>query len=300
MTPRPPTDVSVCIVSWNVRDDLLACLNSIYGPESRVSFEVIIVDNASTDDTVAAIKQHYPIVKLITNEENRGFAAGCNQGIQQAGGRYILLLNPDTIVPLNALDELVSFADEHPQAGIIGPQLLYPDGRLQYSCRHFPTVAAALFRHTFLSRLVPGARSVTDYLMSNWDHNETRAVDWVSGACMLLRRELIEDIGLLDDQFFWGSEDVDYCWRAHQAGWQILYTPQPQVIHAVGHSSNKAVIPTIINFHRSMYRLYSKHLAGWFGSRWLVGIGIWLRAALLIGHTLLQRIFSTRRPHQRR
>ena len=295
MSPRQPVDLSICIVSWNVQEDLQACLDSLYQGSHQLSFEVIVVDNASADDTVAVLNQQYPQVCLIASQENRGFAGGCNEGILHAAGRYVLLLNPDTVVPPRALDEIIDFADQHPRAGIVGPTLLFPDGRLQYSCRHFPTVTAAIFRNTFLGRIIPGTRSVTDYLMSGWDHNEVREVDWVSGACMLLRRELIEQIGLLDEQFFWGSEDVDYCWRAHKAGWQVLYTPQPQVIHAVGCSSNKAVIPTIINIHRSMYRLYRKHLARWFGSRWLIWLGVWLRAGLIIGHSYLRGIFAPRR-----
>lgn len=294
MSPIPPVDVSICIVSWNVWEDLQACLDSVYQGGNQVSFEVIVVDNASSDGSAAGLAQQYPQVCLIENQQNRGFAAGCNQGIQQATGCYILLLNPDTVLPPQALQQIVDFADRHPAAGIIGPKLLYPDGRLQYSCRRFPTVTAAIFRNTFLGRIIPHAASGADYLMSDWDHNEVREVDWVSGACMLLRRELTEQIGLLDEQFFWGSEDVDYCWRAHKAGWQVLYTPQPEIIHAVGRSSNKAVIPTIINFHRSMYRLYTKHQAHWFASRWLIWLGVWARAGLLIGHTYLQRIFAPR------
>ncbi len=239
MNQTQPLELSICIVSWNVRDDLLACLDSIYSGAGDLSVEVIVVDNASADDTALATAQRYPQVRVIENEDNRGFAAGCNQGIEQATGRYILLLNPDTLVPPEAPQQMVNFADQHPEAGIIGPKLLYPDGRLQYSCRHFPTITAAIFRNTFFGRVMPRAASVADYLMSDWDHNEVRKVDWVSGACMLLRRELIEQIGLLDEQFFWGSEDVDYCWRAHKAGWQVLYTPQPEIIHAVGRSSNQ-------------------------------------------------------------
>ncbi len=294
MSPTLPVDLSICIVSWNVREDLQTCLDSLYAGGNELSFEVIVVDNASTDDTVAILNQQYPQVYLIVNPENRGFAAGCNQGICEATGRYILLLNPDTVVPPRGLDELRDFADQHPDAGIIGPKLLYHDGRLQYSCRRFPTITAAIFRNTFLGRIIPGTGSVTAYLMADWDHNEVRAVDWISGACMLLRRELVDEIGRLDEQFFWGSEDVDYCWRAHKAGWQVLYAPGPQIIHAVGRSSDKAIIPTVINTHRSMYRLYSKHLARWFGSRWLIWLGVWLRAGLLIAHTVLQRTFTAR------
>lgn len=293
MSPTPPVDLSVCIVSWNVREELQGCLNSLYGG-NRLAFEVIVVDNASTDDTVDVLAEQYPQVRLIQNEQNRGFAAGCNQSVGEGRGRYSLLLNPDTVVPPCGLDELVQFADQYPQTGIVGPKLVYPDGRLQYSCRRFPTITAAMFRNTFLGRLIPNTRSVGDYLMADWAHNEVREVDWVSGACMLLRRELVADIGPLDEQFFWGSEDVDYCWRAHKAGWLVLYVPQPQIIHAVGRSSDKAIIPTIIKFHRSMYRLYRKHRARCFVSRWFIWLGVWLRAGLLIGHTYLQRIIAPR------
>jgi len=194
------------------------------------------------------------------------------------------------VVPPDGLAELVRFADAHPEAGIIGPQLRYPDGRLQYSARRFPTLAAAVFRNTPLGRLFPRVRSVREYLMADWDHAEVREVDWVSGAAMLIRRELYEQIGPLDEEFFWGSEDVDYCWRAHQAGWRVLYTPTPRLIHAVGRSSDQAVARTIIHTHHSMYRLYRKHLAHNPCSRLLVWCGVWLRAALLLLPLWLRRL----------
>ena len=145
------TDLSVCIVSWNVWDELRACLESLYPGENRASFEVIVVDNSSTDATVSQLPQRFPQVKLLANDSNRGFAAASNQAISAGRGRYYFLLNPDTVVPPGGLDELVSFAAAHPQAGVIGPKLLYPDGRLQYSCRRFPTPVAAIFRHTLLN-----------------------------------------------------------------------------------------------------------------------------------------------------
>ena len=165
----------------------------------------------------------------------------------------------------------------------------YPDGRLQYSARHFPTVAAALFRNTWLGRLFPRARWVQAYLMTDWDHSEVREVDWVSGAAMLVRREAHEQIGPLDEGFYWGSEDVDYGWRAHEAGWKVVYTPTPRIVHAVGRSTDQAVRRTIVNTHRSMYRLYCKHVARHQISCPLIWLGVWVRAGLLLLPLWLRR-----------
>jgi GT2 family glycosyltransferase len=282
------TDLSLCLVSWNVWADLRGCLLSLR-QNPGVRLQIIVVDNASADDTVAHLRRDFPEVELIANAENRGFAAASNQALAAAEGRYLLLLNPDTVVPPHGLEELVAFADQRPEAGVVGPQLRYPDGRLQYSARHFPTVTAALFRNTPLSRLFPRARAVQAYLMADWEHNEVREVDWVSGAAMLIRREAYEQIGPLDERFYWGSEDVDYCWRAHQAGWKVLYTPTPRIVHAVGRSSDQAVRRTIVNTHRSMYRLYCKHLAHCPLSCALIWLGVWVRAGLLLLPLWLRR-----------
>ncbi len=285
-------DLSICIVSWNVRDDLMRCLDSLYKDPQAGDWQVIVVDNASQDGTVELLAERYPQVQVIANQNNRGFAAACNQGIMLAASRYVLSLNPDTIVPIGALPELVCFADQNPAAGIIGPKLLNADGSLQHSCRAFPTITAAVFRNTLFGRLLPKRASVRAYLLAEWDHNSVRRVGWVSGACLLVRRELIEQIGYFDESFFWGSEDVDYCWRAHKAGWEVLYTPSPQIRHLVGRSSDQAVLATIIRSHRGMYRLYSKHFARGCLQRALVWCGVWLRAVLLTGGWLLRRMVS--------
>lgn len=287
MTPIPvkgrlPLDcpvLSVIIVSWNVKEDLEKCLNSLR--QNDLALEVIVVDNASTDGTVQMLAERQDVT-VIANEENRGFAAANNQGLAVARGEYLLLLNPDTIVPAGGLQKLVDFAEKHPEAGIIGPRLLNPDGSLQYSCRRFPTIRAAMFRHTILGRLFPHEEATRDYLMQDWDHTQAREVDWVSGAALLIRRAAYDVVGGLDEGFFWGSEDVDYAFRMHQAGWKVLYSPEPAIIHAIGRSTDKAVVPTIIRTHRSMQRLYSKHLARTFLERVLVTVGVWLRAGLLL------------------
>lgn len=285
-----PGDLSVCIVSWNVRGDLAEGLDALYADPVAAAWQVIVADNASDDGTVEMLAGRYPQVEVIANTTNLGFAAGCNQGMRLARGRYVLLLNPDTIVPAGALAQLVIFADQHPDAGIIGPKLLNADGSLQFSARSFPTITAALFRNTILGRLLPKTGSVRAYLLADWDHSTVRNVDWVSGACMLIRRELVEDIGYLDAEFFWGSEDVDYCWRAHKAGWDVLYTPAPAITHVVGRSTDHAVLPTIIRRHQSWQRLYYKHFAHDPLRRALVWMGIWLRAGLLVVSVVLRRV----------
>jgi GT2 family glycosyltransferase len=277
MPEAAPVDVSICVVSWNVWEDLRRCLESLrLSPE--VTQEILVVDNASSDGTPQRLREAFPEVRLIENSTNRGFAAASNQALAAATGRYLWLLNPDTLVPPGGLAEFLAFADQHPEAGIIGPQQRYPDGRLQASVRAFPTIRAALFRGTPLGVLFPRAAPMRDYLMSDWDHESVREVDWVSGAAMLIRRECYEQIGPLDEGFFWSSEDVDYCWRAHEAGWKVLFTPRPAIIHAVGRSRNRVRTRTILRQHRAMYRLYRKHLARSLPLALLVGAAIWLRA----------------------
>jgi hypothetical protein len=182
------------------------------------------------------------------------------------------------------LTELIRFADAHPRAGLIGPKLLNPDGTLQYSCRRFPTLAAGIFRHTPLERFEPKGRFTGDYLMREWDHNTSREVDWLSGACLLARREMIEAIGGLDAGYFMYFEDVDWSYRAHQAGWEVLYTPTPVVLHEVGRSSDRRPKRMIVMHHQSAYRFFSRNSA--FGKnpagRLLLGAGLTARALLTL------------------
>lgn len=289
--------LSIIIVSWNVQGDLRNCLQSLLEGNAEVAAEVIVVDNASVDGTVAMLRSDFPTVHLVANADNRGFAAGNNQGLPLARGQWLLLLNPDTLVPAGGLEALLAFAAQHPEAGVIGPRLLNADGSLQHSCRRFPTIWAALFRHTFLGRLFPRAHWMQEYLMAEWCHDTPREVDWVSGACLLISRQAYTRVGQLDEGFYWGSEDVDYCYRVHQAGYQVLYTPEPAVTHLIGRSTDQVIVPTIIRTHRSMQRLYTKHLArNWF-SRLLVTAGIWVRAGLLITSVWLrQHPLTLRRP----
>lgn len=288
-----PPDVSVCIVSWNVAGDLRACLESVRAQATPPSWEIIVADNASSDDSVAMIREQFPEVRLIENEENLGFAKATNQTLRAAQGRYLMMLNPDTVLEAESLRRLVEVADDHPEAGIVAPRLIYPDGTLQYSCRRFPTISAAVFRNTVLGRIFPRARSAAEYVMADCDHDVQRTVDWVSGACMMIRREAFEQVGELDEGFVWGSEDVDYCLRMHRAGHEVLFTPVTEVVHAVGRSTDQAVVPTIVRTHRGMYLLYSKHFAPNAPAKAAVWLGVWLRAGLLIVSWEARRLLSS-------
>lgn len=285
-----PPDVSVIVVNWNTRDDLRQCLRSL-SPDLQpgVELEIIVVDNASWDDSVAMVKREFPQVKLIENRFNEGFGKAHNRAAQLAGGRYLMLLNPDAQAHPGALRALVAYADAHPDIGILAPKVLNPDGSLQYSCRRFPVYEAGLFRNTLLGKLFPQNRFVRDYLMTDFDHEHTIEVDWVSGCAMLIRREVWQQLGGFDEQFFMYCEDVDLCWRAHEAGWKVVYYPEAMVTHAIGRSSDKAVNAMIRQFHRSHQLFFRKHYAPrlpiW--SRVIIPLGLWLRANLLVARNHL-------------
>ena len=254
-------DLSVILVSWNTCTELRECLTSVYAADPG-RMEVIVIDNASGDDSVHMVQREFPDVKLLVNPGNYGFGRGVNQGLEIYSGRYALLLNPDSVVSPGAFTDLIKFADANPDSGIIGMKILNSDGTLQYSCRRFPTLEAAIFRNTILTRFFPKNTYTLEYLMTNWDHTSPTDVDWVSGAAMLLRRKFVEDVGVLDERFFMYCEDVDMGYRAKQKGWRVTYFPGAVVTHARGKSSDKSPNRMIVEHHKSMYKFYKKHYFG--------------------------------------
>jgi GT2 family glycosyltransferase len=261
-------DLSVIILSWNTKDELDACLTSLRreldaerAAPNGLQIEVIVVDNGSADCSAELVETQHRWAQLIRLERNIGFSAGNNAGIREARGRDVLLLNTDTVVHPGALRALVVFAAQHPEAGIIGPRLLNADGSIQYSCRTFPTLANGFFRNTFLGRLFPRNRFNRRYLLTDWDHSSARAVDWVSGAAMFIRREVLDQVGLLDEGFFMYCEDVDLCYRARQAGWEVWYCPDAVITHFIARASDKNAAAMIAQRHLSMYRFFRKHYA---------------------------------------
>ncbi len=280
-------DLSVIILNWNTRDLLEKCLHSLECPQPGLEFEVIVVDNASEDQSREMVRELFPQVRLLTNPMNIGFGAGNNTALPHAGGRYVLFLNSDTVVLEGALAALVGYADANPEVGILGPKLLNADGSLQYSCRRYPNLGTGFFRNTPLGRLFPNNRFNTDYLMTDWDHVTPREVEWVSGAALMMRRSLLDEIGSFDEDFYMYCEDVDLCWRANHAPrqeatyWRVAYFPDSVIYHLIGKSSDKVPTRMTYEFHRSQYLFYKKHYRATTPMliRPLIPVGIWARAA---------------------
>ena len=304
-------DLTAIVVSWNVCDLLRRCLHSLIESveatrpdrEHGLDLEIIVVDNNSTDGSSEMVRAEFPQVRLVANDENRGFTAANNQGLAASHGRFLLLLNPDTQVVGDALRTMVRFAEAHPQIGVLGPQLLYPDGRLQPSRRRFPTFATALVESTIVQEWWHDNRILRHYYMADVpaaDSDQVQQVDWLVGACLLVRREAYEQVGGLDEGFFMYSEELDWCRRIKEAGWEIVYFPEATVIHHEGKSSEQVVPARHIHFQGSKVRYFRKHhgsaqaeLLRWFllatyvyqwareGLKWLVGHKRPLRAERL-------------------
>ncbi len=220
--------VSVVILTWNSVSAIESCLTALPAGLT-VSHEVIVVDNGSQDQTLTVLRSRFPHVQLVENQSNRGVAPARNQGIRCARGEYILLLDDDTIVHPAALDQLVQLLDSRPEIGLCGPKLVDAEGRLCLSCRLFPTLLDKLGRR-FPSALT--RRAVQRAELADWTHDTLRPVDYMIGACQLIRRRALEEVGPLDERIFYGPEDIDLCLRMHQAGWQVVYQPAAVVTHA--------------------------------------------------------------------
>jgi GT2 family glycosyltransferase/lipopolysaccharide/colanic/teichoic acid biosynthesis glycosyltransferase len=252
-------EVSIVIVSYNSRGVLGPCLESLKRQSLFATTEVVVVDNASSDGTPAMVRERYPWVRLIAGRKNLGFSRGVNIGIREARGRYFLILNPDTVVRRDSIERLVEFAKSTPEAGIIGPKLVYEDGTLQYSCRRFYTWKVLVLRRTVLGKIFKNSRHLAEHLMLDFDHETTREVDWLLGACLLVRREAVESVGLLDERFFLYFEDVDWCFRMKHKGWKVFYHPASVVIHTYARGSAQSVINRSVIAHlASLVRYYDK------------------------------------------
>jgi N-acetylglucosaminyl-diphospho-decaprenol L-rhamnosyltransferase len=251
-----PIDVSIVLVSWNTRELLLACLESL--PQAVGSFraEVWVVDNGSCDGSAAAVQRLHPTVHLIANPDNRGFAAANNQALHASSGRYVLLLNSDTIPQPGSIERLVQTADALPQAGVLGGMLLDPDGEFQASFADFPSLWSE-----WLSVSGLGARLLfRNYPSYGPRHSRVlRRVDYVPGACMLARREAIAQVGSLDEGYFMYSEESDWCWRMTRAGWQVWYEPAARIVHFGGQSTRQRRRAMVQALYRSKLRFFRRH-----------------------------------------
>lgn len=252
-------DVSIIIVNWNTRDILQDCLQSVYEQAGDVTFEAILIDNASTDGSVEMVKDKFPEVAIIENSENRGFAAANNQGFAVAKGRYVLLLNSDTIVLDNAVAKTVVFADAHPRAAVVGCRVLNRDGSLQPTCCMFPSILNMLLSTSYLYKLFPKSKFFGRQHMTWWGRDDVRKVDVATGCFMLVRQEAIEQVGVMDEQFFMYGEDTDWCYRFKKAGWRILFTSSAEIIHIRGASSKQRKPEMKLQLRGSKLLFWKKH-----------------------------------------
>jgi N-acetylglucosaminyl-diphospho-decaprenol L-rhamnosyltransferase len=250
--------ISIIIVSWNTARFLENCLASILTDLPTSPIEIWVVDNASSDDSPRMVRERFPQVHLIENRENVGFARANNQAIQRCTGKYILLLNPDTLVAAGALQALTNFLDDHPEAGAAGARILNPDGSLQISSHPRPTLSRELWRLFHLDRLLPYA----EYPQKKWETDQPREVDVLIGACLLLRKDVLDQVGFLDEDYFMYSEEVDLCYRIQSAGWQLFWVPQADVVHFGGQSTQQVPTEMFLNLYHSKIKYFRKHY-GW-------------------------------------
>lgn len=252
--------LSIIIVSYQTKKEILRSLASIYKGGGEYSLEVIVVDNASTDGSLEAIAREFPQVEILANQENRGFSAANNQGLARAQGEYLLLLNPDTVIFPDTLALMLDFMKEHPQAGAAGCKVLLPDGSLDRACkRSFPTPLTSCYYFLGLSRFFPQSWRFGRYHLSYLGDDETHEVDCLMGAFLMVRRRVVQEVGGLDTDFFLFGEDIDWCYRIKEAGWKIYYYPKAVILHEKGASCQKNIWKSTYEFHRAMLLFYRKH-----------------------------------------
>lgn len=255
--------VSVVVVSWNTRDLLRNCLLTVE-KEARASrdsgLEIFVVDNGSTDGTVEMLRKSFPSVVLIANTKNVGFAAANNQALTGCKGDYVLLLNPDTELKAGALDRMVRFLKSRLYVGAVGPLLISPDGSMQESCYPRPTLFRELWRLLYLDRL----HRLAVYPMSEWALDRPKQVETVQGACILIKKSVLDEIGHLDQDFFIYTEEIDLCRRITAAGWRIYWLPVATVVHYGGQSTRQAASRMFLELYRSKLHYFRKH-NGWLG-----------------------------------
>lgn len=297
--------VRVIIVSWNAKADLNACLASISDSTSDPQrVEIVVVDNASSDGSPDMVRREFPSVDLRETGANLGFSGGNNIALADNTCDYVFLLNSDATLPKGGLDTLLAWADTTPDAGLIGPKVINPDGTLQFSCRRWPTPQAGLFRNVYIGKLFPQNQPAADYLMRDFDHASPLDVDWLSGCAMLMRRACLEQVGPLDDKtFFMYCEDMDWSLRVHDAGWRVVYAPVMEVTHKIGGSSDQVAERMIVEHSRAMVRFWRKHQT-FFASRtpaWVTALVLpWaiLRAAVrILKRIITGQAFMKRKPN---
>jgi len=238
-------DISIVIISWNMRGMLKDLLDSIVRYTTGISYEVIIVDNCSADGTAEMVRMSFPKFSLIRNSENRGVAAARNQGFRAAKGKYILTLDADMVFTENSLQKLHRFMDRMKDAGICGCRLTFPDGALQPSARRFPTPLSFVMRRLDFLNCVRNGKVLRNHEMAEWDRLDSRSVDYVIGACQMIRRSAMEQVGELDEHIFYGPEDVDYCLRMSLKKWKVYYCSETAIVHYEQRATRKQLFSSL-------------------------------------------------------
>ena len=271
-------DLSCIIVNYKNSEPLKDCLASLYQTAQRIDFETIIIDNSENDLGLQPLKELYPKAQFVSNSSNVGFAKANNQAAKIAQGEVLIFLNPDTILSDQAIDSMYRYYCSHKETGVLGPKVVDPEGSLQYSCRRYPTLWTGLFnRYSILSRLFPENRFTSQYLMRDFDHNEIRQVDWLSGCCLMVSKSTFENSHGFDVNYFLFNEDVDLCRTIKQAGKEVIYFPEATIIHQVSTSNSKTTARVIIQRHLGMMHYFKKHHGKNLLTRWVINFFISLR-----------------------
>ncbi len=252
-------DMSIIIVSWNTREYLIECLQSVEDTSCGLSYETLVVDNGSVDDSVEVVRRQFPNVRVIEAGENLGFAKANNIGITHANGRYLAFVNSDVKVLPDCFQRLIHYMDKHSEIGLAGPRILNTDGSLQPSCRRAFTLWTCFCTALALNRLFPKSSRFADSRMEEWAHDEIRTVSALTGCFWLARRESVEEIGLLDESFFMYGEDIDWCNRFIENGWKVVFYPEAQSIHHGGGSSRIKPTKYFVEMHKAALRLWEKN-----------------------------------------
>ncbi|MDD4227303.1 MAG: glycosyltransferase [Mariniphaga sp.] len=287
-------ELSVIIVNYNVKHFLEQCLHSVVKASKSISVEIFVVDNHSVDGSTQLIRERFPGVHLIENKENTGFSRANNQALREASGKYLLLLNPDTVVEEDTFTRVIRFMEEHPECGGLGVKMIDGKGNfLPESKRGLPTPAVAFYKMSGLSKLFPKSKKFGKYHLSYLDENETHEVEVLAGAFMLLRKETLKKIGLLDETFFMYGEDIDLSLRIMKSGYKNYYFPETTIIHYKGESTKKGSLNYVKVFYKAMIIFAKKHFTGGKASifTFLLNLAIWFRALLSVFRRLVDFIF---------
>lgn len=251
-------DISIVIVSWNAKQYLLNCLSSLSDPSSY-THEIIVVDNGSTDGSCETVQKEFPEVRLVRNRDNLGFSKANNIGIRASSGRYVCLINSDVIVLEGCIGGLVKFMDRNTLVGMAGPRILNPDKTIQYSCRHFPTVWNNVCQIVGIDRIFPKTQFFSEPIMRYFTYDSIKTVDVLSGCFWMVRREALDQVGLLDEDFFIYGEDIDWCRRFHNVGWDVVFYPEAEAIHFGGASSLNSPIRFNLEMQKADLQYWRKH-----------------------------------------